>query len=76
MQIKNMVEEKEKRASIVPGSRWTQSKNLEASNQEVVDKYLASYGFRLNLVIKIEFFPQNIDVSVAPPNKEGAYMYP
>ena len=41
-----------------------------------MDNYLASYGFNLNLVIKIEFFPQNVDVSVAPPNKEGAYMYP
>ena len=26
--------------------------------------------------IKIEFCPQNVDVSVAPPNKEDVYMHP
>jgi len=39
-----------------------------------VDKYLANYSFRLNPRIKIEFCPQDIEVSLAPPNG-GVYMY-
>ena len=39
-------------------------------------RYLTSYDFHLNPGIKIEFCPQNVDVSVASPNKEGVYMHP
>jgi len=38
-----------------------------------VDKYLASYGFRWRPEIKIEFNPNNADVSSAPPDKECVY---
>jgi len=41
-----------------------------------VDKYLASYGFRWRPEIKIEFNPNNADVSSAPPDKECVYMHP
>ena len=42
-------------------------------NQEEVDKYLAKYGFRLNLGIKVEFCPHGVDV-LALPN-DGVYMH-
>ena len=45
-------------------------------DQEAVDKYLASYGFHLNLGIKIEFCPPYVEVSSAPPKREGVYMHP
>ena len=52
------------------------SKTSKIHNQEVVDIYLASYGFRLNLGIKLEFYPNGVDVSLAPPNRKGVYMHP
>ena len=42
-------------------------KNSKLRDQEVVDKYLASYEFCLNPGIKIEFCPLTVDVSSTPP---------
>jgi len=39
-------------------------KTSKLLNQEEVDKYQASYGFYLNLGIKIEFCPQGVGVSL------------
>jgi len=52
------------------------SKNTKLHDQEAVDKCFASYEFRLNPGIKIEFCPLNVDVSSAPPKGEGVYMHP
>jgi len=41
-----------------------------------MDRYLASYDFRSNSRIKIEFCPNSVDVSSVPPNREGVYMHP
>jgi len=51
-------------------------KTSKHRDQEAVDKYLASYSFHLNLGIKIKFCPHSVDVSLAPPNKDGVYMHP
>ena len=67
--------EKGKRASIIPGSRWTSIHKPPGSNQEEVDKYLAKYGFLLNPEIKVEFCLHDVDVSQALPNG-GVYMHP
>ena len=42
-------------------------------DQEAVDKYLASYGVYWISRIKIDFCPNDVDVSSASPNKEGVY---
>jgi len=52
------------------------SKKSKLRDQEVVNRYLASYDFCLNLRIKIEFYSHGVDVSLAPHNGEGVYMYP
>jgi len=53
--------------------------NLKTSklrDQKTMDKYLASYGFRWGPGIKNEFCPNDVDVSLAPPGREGVYMHP
>ena len=52
------------------------SKTSKLCGQEAVDKSLASFGFLWNLGIKIEFFPNDVDVISAPPDKKGVYMHP
>ena len=49
-------------------------KTSKLRDQEV-DKYLATYGFHWSPRIKIEFCPNDVDVTSAPPDKEGVYMY-
>ena len=51
-------------------------KTSKLHDQEAVDKYLANYGFRWSSGIKIEFCPNDVDVSTALPGKEGVYMHP
>ena len=51
-------------------------KTYKIRDQEAVNKYLASYGFRWSPGIKIEFCPNDVDVSSARPGKEGVYMHP
>ena len=69
---KSIMEEKGKRTS-----RRTRigmdfdSKTFKLCDQEAVDKYLASYGFRWSLGIKIEFCPNDVDVTSTLPDKEG-----
>ena len=74
---KAVVEEKWKRAShhIRIGMDFD-PKTSKLRDQEAVDRYLASYGFRSNSGIKIEFCPHGVDVSLAPPSREGVYMHP
>ena len=50
-------------------------KTFKFRNQDVVARYLARDGFRLNPGIKIEFCPHGIDVSLAPPDREGVYVH-
>jgi len=50
------------------------SKTSKLRDQEVVDKYLASYEFHLNSGTKIKFCPRSVDVSSAPPKGEDVYM--
>ena len=74
---KATVEEKGKRASHRTRIEMDfDSKTSKLPNQEAGGKYLASYSFHLNLGIKIEFCPQSVDVSLAPPNKDCVYMHP
>ena len=40
-----------------------------------MDKYLANYSFRWSPGIKIEFCPNDADVTSAPPDEEGVYMH-
>jgi len=40
-----------------------------------VEKYLVSYSFRWSPGIKVEFCPNDVDVTSAPPDKEGVYMH-
>ena len=62
------VEEKGRRASHHTRIRMDfNPKNSKLRDQEVVDKYLASYEFCLNPGIKIEFCPLTVDVSSTPP---------
>ena len=74
---KSIMEEKEKRSS-----RRTRigidfdSKTFKIRDQEAVDKYLAGYGFCWSPGIKTEFYPIDVDISLAPHGKEGMYMYP
>ena len=52
--------------------------NLKTSklrDQEAVDKYLDNYGFHWSPEIKIEFAPNDVDISSAPPGKEGVYIH-
>ena len=51
-------------------------KTSNLRDQEAMNKYLANYGFLLNLGIKIEFCPHGVDVSSAPPKEECVYMHP
>ena len=51
-------------------------KTSKLRDQEVVDKHLASYGFRLNPGIKIEFCPLTVDVFSTPPKGKCVYMRP
>ena len=51
-------------------------KTSELRNQEAMDKYRAGYGFCWSPRIKIEFGPDDVDVSSVPPDKEGVYMHP
>ena len=51
-------------------------KTSKLRDQEAVDKYLAGYGFHWSPGIKIEFCLNDVDVSSAPPYKEGVYMHP
>jgi len=41
-----------------------------------VDKYLANYGFCWSPEIKIEFCPNDVDVTSVPPDKKGVNMHP
>ena len=50
-------------------------KTSKLRDQAAVDKYLAGYGFRWSPGIKIEFCPNDVDVSSAPTGKEGVYMH-
>jgi len=50
-------------------------KNFKFHYPKAVNKYLASYGFHLNLGIKIEFFSHSVDVFSAPPKREGIYTH-
>ena len=50
-------------------------KTSKLCDQEAVDKYLVIYGFRLNLGIKIEFCPLNVDIFSTPPKGEGVYIH-
>ena len=73
---KAMAEEKGKRASHRIRIRMDFNPKIsKLRDQEAMDRYLASYAFRLNLEIKIEIFPYAVDVSLAPPNREGVYMH-
>jgi len=74
---KAAVEEKGKRGSHRTRIRMDlDTKTSKLCDQEAVDRYLVSYGFRLNLRIKIEFCPHSVEVSLAPPNREAVYMHP
>ena len=71
------MEEKKKRTSRHTGIGMDfDPKTSKLHNQEAVDKYLASYGFCWSPGIKIEFYPNDVYVSLAPPSKEGVYMHP
>jgi len=74
---KSITEEKGKRTShrIRIGVDFD-PKTSKLRDQEAVDKYLADNGFCLSPGIKIEFCPNDVDVSSAPPGKEGVYMHP
>ena len=74
---KAMVEEKGKRTShrIRIGMNFD-PKTSNLRDQEKVDKYLASYEFRLYPGIKIEFCPNGADVFSAPPKKGGCIYAP
>ena len=70
---KSIMEEKGKRTS--PCNRIGMDFDLKTSklrDQEAVDKYL--YDFYWSPGIKIEFCPKDVDVSSAPPGKDGVYM--
>ena len=65
---KAAMEGKRKRASHRTRIRMDfNPKTSKLHDQEATDKYLASYGFRLNSRIKIEFCPYSVDVSLVPP---------
>ena len=51
-------------------------KTSKLRDQEAVNKYLASFGFRWSPRIKFEFCPNRFDVTSTPPDKEGMYMHP
>ena len=72
---KAAVEENGKRASHRAKIRMDfDPKTFKLHDQEAVDKYLASYDFRLNPGIKIEFSLHGVDISLAPPNRDGVYI--
>ena len=74
---KFLMEEKGKRTS--RRTRIKMDFDLKTSklrDKETVDKYLARYDFHWGPGIKIEFCPNDVDVSSAPPGKEGVYMHP
>jgi len=50
-------------------------KTSRLQHQEEVDTYLANYGFRLNIGIKIEFSPHSVNIFLALLN-DGVYMHP
>jgi len=51
-------------------------KTSKLCDQEAVDKYLASYSFRWSPEIKFEFCSNDVDVTLALPDKEGVCMDP
>jgi len=73
---KTAVEKKRKRASQLKriGIDFD-PKTSRIHNQEEVDTYLANYGFRLNIGIKIEFSPHSVNIFLALLN-DGVYMHP
>jgi len=71
---KSIAEEKGKRVSRRTRI-WMDFKTSMLHDQEAVDKYLASYGFRWSTGIKVEFCPTDVDVTLAPPDKKGVYTY-
>jgi len=74
---KLLVEEKGKRTSRRTRIKMDfDPKTSKLRNKETVDKYLAMYDFHWGPGIKIEFCPNDVDVSSAPPGRGCIYASP